>query len=152
MKKGFTLIELLVVIVIVGILVTVALPKYRTAMEKGRGLEAVANAGALSDALNVYYVRNYNSYAQSSNSAKSAAAFAAQTGQQTTNKFFTYTVSSSTSTPTVTLSRAGLGAKAYNIVFVNSNGEVSERYCTGYKRYCQALGAVTPRAGGGWYL
>lgn len=29
MKKGFTLIELLIVMVIVGVLVTVSLPKYR---------------------------------------------------------------------------------------------------------------------------
>ena len=62
MKKGFTLIELLVIMVIVTILVTIALPKYKTAMEKGRALEGIANAASWSEAVNAYYVRNYNSY------------------------------------------------------------------------------------------
>ena len=50
MKRGFTLIELLIVMVVVSILVTVALPAYKTSMEKGRALEAMANAAAVSEA------------------------------------------------------------------------------------------------------
>ena len=38
MQKGFTLIELLIVMVVVGLLVSVALPTYYTAMDKARGL------------------------------------------------------------------------------------------------------------------
>jgi prepilin-type N-terminal cleavage/methylation domain-containing protein len=41
MKKGFTLIELLIVMVVVAVLVTVTAPKYKVAMEKGRGLEGI---------------------------------------------------------------------------------------------------------------
>ena len=43
MKKRFTLIELLIVMVIVGTLVTVALPKYQRALERGRALEGLRN-------------------------------------------------------------------------------------------------------------
>jgi len=43
MKKGFTLIELLIVMVIVGTLVAIALPKYQTALERGRALEGLRN-------------------------------------------------------------------------------------------------------------
>ena len=44
MKKGFTLVELLIVMVIVGTLVTIALPKYQSALERGRALEGIRNA------------------------------------------------------------------------------------------------------------
>lgn len=43
MKKGFTLVELLIVMVIIGTLVTVALPKYQSALERGRALEGLRN-------------------------------------------------------------------------------------------------------------
>lgn len=62
MKKGFTLIELLIVMVIVGILVAVALPKYYSSMERGRATEGIANLKAASDWVNAQYVINGNSY------------------------------------------------------------------------------------------
>lgn len=62
MKKGFTLVELLIVMVIVGTLVTVALPKYQAAMERGRAQEAFANLKAASDIVNAQYVLNGNDY------------------------------------------------------------------------------------------
>lgn len=53
MKKGFTLVELLMVVVLVGILVLVALPKYQTALERGRALEGVHNACQLTEYLEI---------------------------------------------------------------------------------------------------
>lgn len=43
MKQGFTLIELLIVVIIVGMLVTIALPKYQRALERARALEGINN-------------------------------------------------------------------------------------------------------------
>ena len=48
--------------VVVTILVTVALPAYKTSMEKGRATEGIANAAAVSEAMNAFYIRNGNSY------------------------------------------------------------------------------------------
>lgn len=148
-RKGFTLLELLIVMIIVGILVTVALPKYQTAMEKGRGMEALQNADALSEAANVYYVKNHNSYGDPS-SGRAGDVFMQDVANTTsTSKYFTSAYTWSDSDVTITLSRSGI-SRTYNIIFENEGGEVTERYCTGDERYCKALGASTARINGGW--
>lgn len=160
MKKGFTLIELLIIMVIVAILVTMALPRYKAAMEKGRGLEGIAAGAAISDAINLYYVKNYNSYGSSWKTLCVYAlgdpdcypyqGVAATTGTLATN-FGSPSISvESTGKATVQLSRLNLGAKQYKLFFVNEAGETTERYCTGYQKYCNILGATTARSGGGW--
>ena len=65
MQKGFTLIELLIVMVVVGILVSVSLPKYYASMERGRSMEGISNLRAASDAVNAKYVLNGNPYPNS---------------------------------------------------------------------------------------
>ena len=54
MKKGFTLIEVLVVVLIVGVLMSIALPKYMRSLERARATEAMANIKALNEAAYAY--------------------------------------------------------------------------------------------------
>ena len=141
MKKGFTLIELLIVMVVVTILVTIALPSYKTAMEKGRGLEAMANMQAYMDAANVFYIKNGNSYGSDGGTimlsfikGKDRDGIAGTVK----SKFFnepTFIVSSGK--VEIRLQRS---TKTYTLKYISENGMISSRTCTGLVRYCRALG------------
>lgn len=141
MKKGFTLIELLIVMVIVSLLVTVGLPAYKTSMEKGRGLEGMANAQAVTDAVNTYYVKNGNSYGTDINTLKAFALGDLENGGAagtTQSKYFNEpTISGTSVTVTVTIARS---TGAYTLTYTSSNGMLTSRTCTGNTRYCKALG------------
>src|SRR3990167_1825435 len=52
---GFSLIEVIVVIVVIGIMLAVALPKYNRVVEKSRQAEALTNLAAIRGAQMRYY-------------------------------------------------------------------------------------------------
>lgn len=53
--RGFTLLEILIVVVILGILASLAIPRYQVSVEKAKGSEAVANINILRGAELRYY-------------------------------------------------------------------------------------------------
>ena len=55
-KKGFTLIEVLAVVLIIGILVAVALPEYKTAMLNSRLSTLMGNVKTIASDLEVYHL------------------------------------------------------------------------------------------------
>jgi len=54
MRKGFTLLELLVVLIIIGILVSLALPQYNRVVARTQAAEAMATLKVLVDAERAY--------------------------------------------------------------------------------------------------
>ena len=46
-KKGFTLLEVIIVVIIVGVLMSLALPRFFSVVEQSRGAEALQNISAL---------------------------------------------------------------------------------------------------------
>jgi prepilin-type N-terminal cleavage/methylation domain-containing protein len=61
MKKGFTLLELTIVVIIIGILVSIAIPKMLSSAERARSSEGLGIIGAIRSA-QVRYYASWNAY------------------------------------------------------------------------------------------
>ncbi|HEC69323.1 MAG TPA: prepilin-type N-terminal cleavage/methylation domain-containing protein [Candidatus Omnitrophica bacterium] len=66
MRKGFTLAEVIIVVVIIGILATLAVPKYIKAMERTRNKEAISMLKLIQQAERMYRLEN-NAYVACNN-------------------------------------------------------------------------------------
>ena len=54
-NKGFTLIELVIIIVVLGILASIAIPKYRNIVAESREAAARGALGAMRSGISIYY-------------------------------------------------------------------------------------------------
>lgn len=132
MCKGFTLIEMLIVIIIVALLVSLSVPKYKTAMEKARAQEGITNLTLAADQANGYYM---------SHEDKGYTGFSSNYGQgaDKTKQVYFNTVGISGGGESLTLSIARKTG-AYTLGMQLSGGKVSRRTCTGDSRLCDAIG------------
>lgn len=62
-NRSFTLLELIVVIIVIGIIATIALPKYQRVVERTRVAEAKSMLSAIRSA-QIRYLAQYGNYAQ----------------------------------------------------------------------------------------
>lgn len=53
-RRGFTLVELLTVVLILGVLISIALPQYTRSIERSRATEAMVGLKSLNDAVYAY--------------------------------------------------------------------------------------------------
>lgn len=56
-QKGFTLIELVIIIVALGIIASVAIPKYKSVVEESRSASCQAALGGMRSGISIYYAR-----------------------------------------------------------------------------------------------
>ncbi len=135
MNKGFTLIELLIVMIIVALLVSISVPKYKTAMEKARAQEGITNLTLAADQANAYYMTHDGSY--------SGVAGYLAGGSDKTKKIHFNDVTVTGSGGTASMSAARSNGR-YTLTISLSGGKVASRGCTGSGdegiRMCDAIG------------
>lgn len=62
-NKGFTFVEMIVVVIVIGVLITLALPNYRYVVEKTRSGEGLQLLESIRHAQLAYYYENDNTFA-----------------------------------------------------------------------------------------
>jgi prepilin-type N-terminal cleavage/methylation domain-containing protein len=92
-KSGFTLLEIIIVIIIVGVLASLALPKFFSTVEFSKSAEALSTIGSLRQSIERYALANGNSYTGVSTANIDLDVTTAIPGQH-----FTYQISGPTAT------------------------------------------------------
>lgn len=126
-KRGFTLLEILIVVIIVGILGSLALPRFIGAVEKARAAEAFANLGSLRNSLNRYYLER-QSFTTNFNLLDMGDPNSISSDAQGGNRYFSYSVVATDSaalTFTIRASRTS-GRNAGEYINMNELGQLDD--------------------------
>jgi type IV pilus assembly protein PilE len=119
---GFTLIELMITVAVLGILAAIALPSYTRYVTKSRAQAATADLVGMALALENTFQKtlSYPVYATQTTISGGATNFTSWTPSQA--NYFTYSVTSDSSTFTV--KATGTGAMSSNCVLTLTNANV----------------------------
>jgi len=125
MRKGFTLVELIIVVIIIGVLITFALPQYMNAVERAKIGKARNAAGMIIKAEKMYAAAASDSaYTSNMTNLDQFIEMTDITGDTD----WSYTITTSGGPPanafTVTATRSG-GRHATQYIVFNANGTVS---------------------------
>jgi type IV pilus assembly protein PilA len=121
-EKGFTLVELLVVIIIIGILAAIALPNFLSQGAKAKQTEAKQNVGLVNRVQTAYRSEN-NGFATSFDTLATGT-LAGTLNASTAN--YSYTLSPSADSTSITASTADTALKAYSggtVRYVNAQSQ-----------------------------
>lgn len=97
-KCGFTLVEVLTVVVIIGILASIALPKYARTVERARATEAMASIKAINDSIYAYYSERETCPTSFKKLVVNLSGMA-NDGTSVTSKYFTFSLDASVNVP-----------------------------------------------------
>ncbi len=130
-KSGFTLLEIIIVVIIVGVLASLALPRFFSTVEFSRAQEALSGIATVRGGLERYYVSKGNTYASATTSNIDTGDPLA--GQP--NAHFTLAVSASTtSSYTITATRNTVdGGTAGNTVVLTQAATITRSGTTAFQ-------------------
>jgi len=128
-QRGFTLLEIIIVIIIVGVLASLALPRFFRTVEYSRGTEALTNINAIRQSMERCYLQR--------NAYTGCTAFGNLDLEDPTgspNQHFTYGMTAPTSTTytiTATRNTRDNSGPAGDTVVLTNNGSTITRSGTG---------------------
>lgn len=129
MKRGFTLIEMLIVGVIIGVLVTLASPEYRKAVEKSRLAEAVTLLGDIMKGEQMHYLEDGTFTPNLKELVIEMPGLSQEDGEVSSVDTSYYTITLADEGARATANRKGNASAGPTITFtIDSTGDI-KKYC-----------------------
>ena len=121
-KSGFTLLEVIIVIIIIGVLASLALPRFFSTVEYSRGTEAMQSLATVRQSVERCYLMR-----SSFNNCTSFTTLDVEDPGSTPNSHFTYGISSAAQAYTITATRNTRDGGSGGTIILTFNGTTVTR-------------------------